>query len=370
MEKPRILYIMHVPWGWIKQRPHFFAEYLNKDFDLNVVYKKPLKVSKSNLINEKNNGMSISSFFIFPFQRIPVLKHLKFLIKINDILIRMQLPSLKRYDSVWVTSWAMYNLIYKILPSNVRLIYDCMDDELEFADVKNNPVIFKEAMHMEKNIMQRADIVFCSSEYLKNKVLKRTGINRNVIVVNNAIGIPNHSTEIKRKDIFDAISSINNSFMYVGAISSWFDFESILHVLKKNGEVSFLLLGPSDVQIPKHDRLHYFGTVDRADMFKLMENVSGLIMPFKLNELIRSVNPVKIYEYIYMSKPVIATRYSESELFTEYIYLYNGKEELYNCINQIINNKLTVKKTDSENKEFALNNTWEVRYNLIKDSMT
>lgn len=64
MNKSKILYIMHVPWGWIKQRPHFFAEYLNKDFDVDVVYKKPLKVSNRNLINKKDEDIAISSFFL------------------------------------------------------------------------------------------------------------------------------------------------------------------------------------------------------------------------------------------------------------------------------------------------------------------
>lgn len=367
MNKIKVLYVMHVPWAWIKQRPHFFAEYLNKDFDLKVFYKKPLKVSKSNLLNERIDDISISSFFIFPFQRIPFLKNFKFLKSINDLLVKIQLPSIKQFDFVWVTSWAMYSLIYKHLPSNVRLIYDCMDDELEFSQVRDNPVILSEAILIEKEILQRADIVFCSSEYLKSKILKRTSIDREVIVVNNAIGIPNYSRELKMNSelIFNRLSTIENVFMYVGAISAWFDFESIMHALQKDQSVNFVLLGPSDIQIPKHERLFHLGTVDREDIFKLMENVKGLIMPFKLNELIKSVNPVKIYEYIYMSKPIIATRYSEAEQFEDYVYLYDGKEEFSNYIKGILSDELSVKKNDFENRSFALKNTWEVRYKTI-----
>ena len=31
-----ILYLMHIPWGWIKQRPHFFAEKLAEDAVVDV----------------------------------------------------------------------------------------------------------------------------------------------------------------------------------------------------------------------------------------------------------------------------------------------------------------------------------------------
>jgi glycosyltransferase involved in cell wall biosynthesis len=358
---------MHVPWAWIKQRPHFIAEYLNKDYDLKVVYKKPLKVSKNNLINKKSIDMSISSFFIFPFQRIPLLRKMNILNKINDILIKFQLRFLNNYSIVWVTSWSMYSLIYKLLPETTKLIYDCMDDELEFPNIKNNKYILKTALLMEKKILNRADVVFCSSEYLKNKILNRTGINREIYVINNAIGIPKQSIVLNSnsQNIMKIISNMENIFMYVGAISTWFDFELLLYVLQNNLKVNFVLLGPSDIQIPKHERLHYLGTVDREDLFLLMKNVKGLIMPFKLNELIKSVNPVKLYEYIYMSKPIIATRYSETEFFEDYIYLYQGKKEFCDCIEGILEYKLRCKKKTDDNKKFAINNSWGMRYELI-----
>lgn len=367
MKEKKILYIMHVPWTWIKQRPHFFAESLNRDFDLKVIYKKALKVSKSNLVNKSTEDMSISSFFVFPFQRIPFLKKLTFLKWLNYLLIKWQLPELRKYDFVWVTSLSMYSLISNVLPSNTKLIYDCMDDELEFPSIKNNEIILREACLAEIELLNRAEIVFCSSAYLKNKISKRTGINREIVIVNNAIGIPNHSgtLRINSQQILTTLSSMDNIFMYVGAISSWFDFESILNVLEKEPSVNFVLLGPADIEIPVHERLHYLGTVDREDLFILMENVKGLIMPFKLNELIKSVNPVKLYEYIYMSKPIIATRYSETEFFEDFVYLYKDKDEFYNCIKGVLSGKFLPKKDNSDNRKFSLNNTWDVRYKSI-----
>lgn len=360
---------MHVPWAWIKQRPHFFAESLNNDFDLKVFFKKPLKVAKNNLINSEEKNMFISSFFILPFQRIPFIKKISFLQRINDLLVKFQLPSLSNNDIVWVTSLSMYYLIYKILPSNTKLLYDCMDDELEFPTVKSNDKILEEAILMEKLIMKRADVVFCSSEYLKSKIIKRSGVNREIIVVNNAIGIPSNedSLTVNGKKVEDQLKTIDNIFLYVGAISEWFDFETIMFALEKNPLVNFVLLGPNDVEIPKHERLHHLGTVARSDIFKLMENVKGLIMPFVLNELIKSVNPVKLYEYIYMSKPILATRYSETEYFEDYIYLYEGKNEFYSLIRDMQNGKLVNKKDEKINKEFAIDNSWNKRYSLIRD---
>src|SRR2546422_1689702 len=39
MSRLRILYAMHVDWRWIKQRPHFLAEELSKDYEVLVLFR-------------------------------------------------------------------------------------------------------------------------------------------------------------------------------------------------------------------------------------------------------------------------------------------------------------------------------------------
>ena len=69
----QILYLMHVPWGWIKQRPHFFAEYLAKDLIVDVYYKKAILVSKKNqlTLQQENSTLSINGFRQIAFDKIP-----------------------------------------------------------------------------------------------------------------------------------------------------------------------------------------------------------------------------------------------------------------------------------------------------------
>lgn len=353
---------MHVPWAWIKQRPHFIAEFLNENYDLQILYKLPLKVSKKNLKNKKDDKLKISSFFVIPFKRLPILKNFGFLEVINNVLLWWQLPSLKDREFIWLTSWSLYRFIERHLPKEAKVIWDCMDDELEFPDIKSNPLIYAEALDNERKLMKRADIVFCSSEYLKGKVIGRSGITRAIHVLNNAIGIP---TEIKAKEGINLLGELDNIFMYAGTISSWFDFDSVIHSLNHNSTLNFLLIGPSDVSIPIHPRLHYLGTVQREDLFWIMEKATALTMPFQVNELILSVNPVKLYEYIYMCKPIIASKYPETEKFNEYVYLYKNKEEFSKLAEGIIKGDSTVKKSGIEAREFAKANTWESRYKAL-----
>ena len=42
-----------------------------------------------------------------------------------------------------------------------------------------------------------------------------------------------------------------------------------------------------------------------------------MIMPFKLNELVKSVDPVKLYEYINYNKPIISIFYQEIKRYSQ-----------------------------------------------------
>ena len=100
-------------------------------------------------------------------------------------------------------------------------------------------------------------------------------------------------------------------------------------------------------------------------VFGIMKGADILLMPFKVTPLIKSVNPVKLYEYIYSGKPSLAPLYGESEKFSDYVYLYNSKEEFISIVNEILSQEWIHKKSPEECKLFASRNTWACRVEEI-----
>ena len=133
-----ILYLMHIPWGWLKQRPHFLAENLAKHSMIDVYYRKANTVSKNAMLTTKSNisNLSIKGYNELPFDKIPILKYLH-LEWINTLIIKYQIPKLKRYDYIWLTSPFQY-LALKPLLKRQKVVYDCMDDILEFQEKEND----------------------------------------------------------------------------------------------------------------------------------------------------------------------------------------------------------------------------------------
>ncbi len=360
MKKPKILYLMHVSWGWIKQRPHFLAEGLSKFYKIKVYCEK----GKDNVTKKhESKSLKIQNYLESPFKNKRIITILFYYLK--KIIIFYQV---KKNNIIWLTFPAQFNLVEKGLTKKKILIYDCMDDMLEIYKNKNKETS-NLLFNLEKKVCNNADILICSSDYLKNKLLQRYNLERNIFVVNNALA----SLELNRKhiELSDKIAdlfSVNKTkkIIYIGTISVWFDFDTIINVLNQVDNINLILIGPKDVEIPENNKIKYYPPVEHKYVFSIMKKADALIMPFKINELIKSVNPVKAYEYIASGKPVILTKYGETEKFNDFAYLYNNEQQFKGLIDKLQNNELDSKQSLQKCLDFAKNNTWKNRLNTIQ----
>ena len=62
--KENLIYIMHVDWNWIKQRPHFLAEELNKYFNVKVLYQ--YRYGRKGLQKRDTKGIDIEPIYVIP----------------------------------------------------------------------------------------------------------------------------------------------------------------------------------------------------------------------------------------------------------------------------------------------------------------
>ena len=356
----KILYISHISWGWIKQRPQFLAEELASTCQVDVLYRESNRRGKNLNPCFINGNLSVRGFKNYPFERIqfipPVVSH-----QINKWIWKLKRIDICQYDYIWTTDPTLWWLFKdSIDKSKTRVIYDCMDDNIAFPYMDKYPKFKEFYMKRESELISSADYVFCSAQALTKKLIDRYGINREYVIVNNAI------TDVitTYSDSIEDIKLPENSLTYIGTISEWFDFENTLRVLEDFPELNVVLYGPIRMpEPPQHPRLHFMGLTDHKNILAIMKQSSALFMPFVVNELIESVNPVKLYEYIYSGKPVLASKYSETEQFKEYVTLYSNYEEFRSFVSErvLTNVEMNVPKM----KSFAMSNTWKGRANQI-----
>lgn len=357
----KILYLIHIDWNWIFQRPQILALNLDKDNECVVVEHKTIFRRNSNLTRENRRTRKMIKAY-----RLPKEKKLEILKKWNCKLYRNAVKDFNSYDAIWIC----YPSYFEYIPSDYRgkIIYDCMDNYVSMAEdsLKN------EINDVEQRLIKRADLIFTSSKRLKECI---PNMQKAVLVRNGYV----FSDIMKIK-----LSQIKDKYQlgYFGTISSWFDFELLENSSKKYECVQYHLIGPTeDARLSKKEKqiiergknldegIVYHGTVEHAELQNYIRNYDALIMPFIVNETILSVDPVKLYEYISCGKCIISVWYPEIDRFAPYVYFYKNAEEYNELLRKLIVNGFTPKYDEKQQKEFLMSNTWEERYIMIKKEL-
>lgn len=350
MTQDALTYISHVHWNWIKQRPQYIAEELAKEYD--VTYVEP-QVHKDRGLKQNN----VQDLSLMELPRIPTLgDRLKSVIKLNDRLAKRMVANLLRHSGsqlVWIAS----PVAYKWLPESYEgaVIYDCMDDHGAFVTGFDKEEIDK----LEHTLVRRADLILTSSAMLAEKMASicPNKARDRMLVVRNAFDgevIP-QTNELHRK---------GGSFKacYFGTIGPWFDFESIAASLRAFSDLSYKIIGPVDggVKILEDPRIEYTGPVAHDALGDYVSDCNCFVMPFIVNDIVLSVDPVKMYEYINYGKDIVCVSYPEVERFGDFAELYNGSDGYCAALKAVMERDRR-KYTDGQRIAFLADSSWSSR---------
>jgi hypothetical protein len=254
---------------------------------------------------------------------------------------------------IWIGSPKLIDFIPK--KYHDRIVYDCMDDYFAFS---NNSSV----LNREKKVAELAKLIFVSSESLQNKLINRYNADVNKIkIVRNAF----NGKLIKK----DEKTLQNGKFhiCYIGTISEWFDFSLMKKISETFENVQFELIGPVDLKMKNpyvNEHIVYHGPIKHDELYSRIKDYDCLIMPFKVNEVVESVDPVKLYEYINFEKNIICVYYDEIKRFEPYVHFYHNQDEAIDIVkNLLIDNKCKYSLEDK--KKFLIDNTWTSRCNEI-----
>jgi GT2 family glycosyltransferase len=156
---------------------------------------------------------------------------------------------------------------------------------------------------------------------------------------------------------------------YYGAIAEWFDTDIVEHIAAQRPEWNIVLIGHtfgSDVErLKKYKNVHFYEEIPYAQLPNYLYWFDVCIIPFKINELTLSTNPVKFYEFISSGKPVVSSKLPELLPYAGFLYLSEGKEEFLKNID------VALRENDenliTRRVELARENDWETRFHQIQD---
>ena len=313
----KMVYLSPVPWDSIAQRPHFFVKHALLNGFSSVLWVDPTPSRLPRLSDIKRRIISIEadSFdlpegmikvkpkLLIPIEPFGILYDILNYFTLSELLERVR-QFCQKEASVLVIGKAT-RLSLKI-SMNLRfqcIAMDVMDDLPHFF----KGISRKSVDRILRKQISESQITFYSSSRLKEKY---NDYSKQSILVLNACD-DDFLNKIKNKELPSRDSQL--IFGYIGSIASWFDWDLIIELANKYKNAQVRIIGPnySDYVPELPNNVIIERAIAHCEVSKKMGEFHFGLIPFKLNELTDSVDPVKYYEYIACGCVVISTEFGE-----------------------------------------------------------
>ncbi len=362
----KILYFAPIDWVSITQRPQHLSRRLSAQYEF--FYIQPIGLRNLRLADFKRALNRLAGFFRRQAGEKLHVKDLIFIPAINPFINKMNLYILRRQleplsdkeTIVWITS------PFRIIPDLLEglryraLVYEMLDD---YAQI--HPHMEKDITLTETWLIRRADLVVATSSALFEK--SKWMSDKNTLLVGNGVDYdffarttPERPTELY---------GMNNIAGYIGSVDRWLDLEAISFLAEKRKDITFVFVGPVKTHgLPTGENIRFLGKRDYEVIPHYCGSFDVCLIPFKAGEFADTINPVKLYEYFALGKPVVAFRTMELTTFGDLIYLAEDKEDFLLKLGQALSEDDTDVRL--KRKEVARLNDWAVKAKLIESTLS
>jgi glycosyltransferase involved in cell wall biosynthesis len=292
--------------------------------------------------------------------------------KLNRWLLRFQVKRAARKlgmrePILWAYVPQAEDVIQVLDPELV--VYHCVDDVAAQKGVDAES--FREA---EERFARRADLVLASAPALAERM--RT-LSDHVLYAPNVADTGTFATALEPGPIDPAIDSLPRPrLVFQGAIvATKLDVKLLAEVAALRPEWSIVLVGPRGAGDPTGDLspldqapyIHMIGPRLADDLPQVLRGADIGLIPYAINDLTRSVFPMKVYEYLAAGLPVLATPLPALD-GVEAIETVGSAEELVAAAErELAADSPEVRQARSRD---AASHSWEARLEEIESALT
>jgi glycosyltransferase involved in cell wall biosynthesis len=227
--------------------------------------------------------------------------------RVNRVVLAARLRSLcRRLTLRRPILWTFLpNVNWLLGRLNERMvIYHCVDEYSEFSGVPKDVIV-----RMERELVQRADIVFTSAEKL---CAERREINPRTHFIPHGVDVAHFSRALDPATaVAPEIAALPKPVVgFFGLLADWVDLDMIGALARARPRWSFALVGKAQTNLEAVQGLpnvHLIGQRPYAALPGFCRGFDVGLIPFRMNELTLRVNPLKLREYLAAGLPVVST---------------------------------------------------------------
>lgn len=224
-------------------------------------------------------------------------------------LIRRSIRKLARPPILWIANVHKAHLLEQI-PASLR-IFDAIDD---WESISVYRQLGRRIRSGYETVMEHADIIYTVSRQLEKRFLERAKT-PHVRHLPNGVDpqlfrLPAEPPSVRR----EARKNRRPVLTYVGVLSERVDLNLIEKLSQDWPQCSFQLIGPMSraveqkwTEMRKIPNLEWKGLVHHREIPDVLRSSDVLLIPHMDSVLSRSMDPLKLYEYLTTGLPIVST---------------------------------------------------------------
>jgi glycosyltransferase involved in cell wall biosynthesis len=242
----------------------------------------------------------------------------------------------------------------------MQVVYDCIDDVAVHVPRADLLPLYQKG---EDELVQRAAGAVVTAEPLAD-VLRQRRADLPIATIRNGVDVARFEAGARSSPRPTDMPAAGRPIVgFVGALYEWIDWELIAQVLRALPEYDFVFVGPHDGRscvrvLSGIDNARFLGarSYDRVPAYVQAFDVCWV--PFDQSRVSRAANPVKIYEYLSLGKPVVSTPVADTESFEGLIRVGRSPDEVVAHLRAAL-----AEGGDQATRrvQFARANSWDVR---------
>lgn len=212
------------------------------------------------------------------------------------------------------------------------LCYDCVDDFSSFTWSDEDTCL------LEEELIDSADLVFTTARELYEKVHK---VHEQTYYLPNAVEFDHfQKASITQPIPKDMLNFGHPIIGFVGAFWEWVDEEMVNFIAESRPEWRLVIIGPRQPgmgeSLQAMPNVFFLGVKEYAELPQYVSQFDVCLIPFKLNSVTFSANPIKMWEYMASGKPIVSTPIPEVKAQGNLVYIGNGKIEFLQKIEEAL----------------------------------
>ena len=233
------------------------------------------------------------------------------LLKLNEWIvgqrIRKVLAKEKITRFIYINSADFHFPNLHIYFEPILKVYHCVDPVFTGFDQKHGLV-------SEPELLKNTDLVICTSKQLQEE---KKLLNSNTYFIPNAADVTHSSKALDENlPVHTVLEDVKKPVIgYFGSIERRIDYELLKEVIATHPDKSFVFAGPViAVDVPewfnKQPNLFLTGALPYEEMPALIKGFDVAVIPFKKDEVSRTIFPLKLFEYLGAGKPVVSINFN------------------------------------------------------------